>query len=193
MEPNDGQEPAPPADPTPEAEGTQPIGVGDPESLGQTAATERLERRVVSYWYVTDLVRSLVFAAILVVGADAYSTHGSGPAYVATAAWIAASMVVAAAVLTPPLAYGAWRFSVDDHLLSMRYGILFVEERRVPVPRMQHVDLVRGPIERMFGLATLVVFTAGNEGSAFRVPGLSRSRAEALRDRILRARGRDVV
>ena len=27
---------------------------------------------------------------------------------------------------------------------------------------MQHVDLVRGPIERLFGLATLVVFTADN-------------------------------
>ena len=42
-------------------------------------------------------------------------------------------------------------------------------------------------------LATLVVFTAGNEGSAFRVPGLSKARAEAMRDGILRARGRDVV
>ena len=75
----------------------------------------------------------------------------------------------------------------------MRYGILFHEERLVPVRRMQHVDLTRGPIERLFGLATLVVFTAGNEGSAFRVPGLSVAEAQALRDRILRARGDDVL
>jgi membrane protein YdbS with pleckstrin-like domain len=56
---------------------------------------------------------------------------------------------------------------------------------------MQHVDLTRGPIERLFGLATLVVFTAGNEGSAFRVPGLAAARARSLRDRILEARGDD--
>ena len=71
----------------------------------------------------------------------------------------------------------------------MGYGILFVEERAVPVRRMQHVDLLRGPLERLFGLATLVVFTAGNEGSAFRVPGLSLTRAQELRDAIVQARG----
>ena len=37
------------------------------------------------------------------------------------------------------------------------------------------------------------VFTAGNDGSAFRVPGLSVAAALALRDRILRARGDDVL
>ena len=82
-----------------------------------------------------------------------------------------------------------WRFGFLDDLLLMRYGILFVEERAVPVRRMQHVDLVRGPVERLFGLATLVVFTAGNEGSAFRVPGLSVQRAMELRDRIVQRRG----
>ncbi len=54
---------------------------------------------------------------------------------------------------------------------------------------MQHVDLTRGPIDRRFGPATLVVYTAGNEGSAFRVPGLRLRRAQDLRDRIVEARG----
>ncbi len=75
----------------------------------------------------------------------------------------------------------------------MRYGIFFHEERTIPINRLQHVDLSRGPIERLFGLATLVVFTAGNEGSAFRVPGLRVSVAEPLRDQILAARGDDVL
>ena len=89
----------------------------------------------------------------------------------------------------PLLAYSRWRYGFLGDLLLMRYGILFVEERAVPVRRMQHVDLVRGPLERLFGLATLVVFTAGNEGSAFRVPGLAANEAQALRDRIVEARG----
>ena len=59
----------------------------------------------------------------------------------------------------------------------------------MPVRRMQHVDLSRGPIERLFGLATLVVFTAGNEGSAFRVPGLPVELAKELRERIVQMRG----
>ena len=58
---------------------------------------------------------------------------------------------------------------------------------------MQHVDLMRGPIERMFGLATLVVYTAGTEGASFRLPGVDMRRAEEIRDQILRARGDDVI
>ena len=115
----------------------------------------------------------------------------SCPDWVMTAAISLAGVILGLTLIVPPLAYARWRFGVDDRLLSMRYGILFVQERLVPVPRMQHVDLTRGPIERLFGLATLVVFTAGNEGSAFRVPGLSRPRAEGIRDRILAARGHD--
>ena len=97
--------------------------------------------------------------------------------------------LIALAVLTAPLAFARWRFGFLEDLLLMRYGILFVEERAVPVRRMQHVDLTRGPIERLFGLSTLVDYTAGNEGSAFRIPGLRLRRAQDLRDRILEARG----
>jgi hypothetical protein len=154
---------------------------------------ERLERRVVAYWYATDLLKSLVLAAILVIGVEFWRQSGNGPTWAPVVAWIAGGLLVFVALVVPPFAFANWRFTVDDRLLSLRFGILFLENRHVPVPRMQHVDLMRGPIERLFGLATLVVFTAGNEGSAFRVPGLSRVRAEALRDRILRARGRDVV
>jgi membrane protein YdbS with pleckstrin-like domain len=153
---------------------------------------ERLEPRVVVYWYVADLLRALVFGTILVVAAHIWCEYDrDSAAWAPTAAWIVAGTLVAAALIAPPLAYARWSFAVDDELLRMRYGILWVEERLVPVPRMQHVDLTRGPIERLFGLATLVVFTAGNEGSAFRVPGLGPVRAQALRDRILRARGDD--
>ena len=153
---------------------------------------ERLESRVVVYWYLTDMFSSAVFAAILIGGALFWRSQDPDcPAWVLTAAIAVGSAILGLSMIVPPLAYARWRFGVDDRLLSMRYGILFVQERLVPVPRMQHVDLTRGPIERLFGLATLVVFTAGNEGSAFRVPGLSRLRAEGIRDRILAARGHD--
>jgi len=80
---------------------------------------------------------------------------------------LVASGLLLLAFVVPPLAFARWRYAYLGDLLLLRYGILFVEERAVPVKRMQHVDLVRGPLERLFGLATLVVFTAGNEGSAW--------------------------
>ncbi len=164
-----------------------------PVAEASPAPRERLESRVVVYWYIADLLRAAFLSTMLVGGAEYWRAHGSAHDWAPIAAWAISGLFVLTALVAPPLSYARWRFAVDDRLLSMRYGILFVEERHVPVPRMQHVDLMRGPIERLFGLATLVVFTAGNEGSAFRVPGLLAARAEALRDRILQARGQDVV
>ena len=110
-----------------------------------------------------------------------------------TGGLIVASIWFLIAVLMPPLAWMRWRFAVSDTMLVMEHGVLFHEEKSIPISRLQHVDLTRGPIERLFGLATLGVSTAGNEGSSFRVPGLMVDRAQQLRDSILAARGDDVL
>jgi uncharacterized protein len=156
-------------------------------------AGERLESRVVVLWLVTGLVRAALLSFALVYGADSFRAEAGLPDWATGVVWASAAFLLVAAIVAPPWAYATWRFAADDRLLSMRHGMIFVEDRRIPVPRMQHVDITRGPVERLFGLATLVVYTAGNEGSAFRVPGLSNVRAEALRDGIMRARGRYVV
>lgn len=153
--------------------------------------TDRLERRVVAYWLLGDALTTAVLTSLAwFVGRPLLVEHWSGWSSVYEHLLLGACLgLVLLTLLVPPLAYWRWRFAFAGDLLLLRYGILFVEERAVPVRRMQHVDLVRGPIERLFGLATLVVFTAGNEGSAFRVPGLRATTAQSLRDRILEARG----
>ncbi len=152
---------------------------------------ERLEPRVVVYWLVGDLLTALVLTGLAwFVGRPLLAANWDGwtRTFELVLGGVCLGMLALAAAV-PPLAWARWRYGYLQDLLLMRYGILFVEERAVPVRRMQHVDLVRGPIERLFGLATLVVFTAGNEGSAFRVPGLRVARAQELRDRIVEARG----
>jgi membrane protein YdbS with pleckstrin-like domain len=181
-------------DQSPDAPAPAPIGPPALPTPERPERPERLERRTIAYWYVTDVLRPAVLGGVLVGGASWFAHKNPGvPAALPTAAAIAAGLLLAVALVAPPLAWQRWSFAVDDRLLRMRYGILFVEERLVPVPRMQHIDLVRNPIERLFGLSTLLVFTAGNEGSAFRVPGLAVGRATELRDRILRSRGNDTL
>lgn len=156
-----------------------------------TRPPERLAPRVVPYWILGDGLTSFVIAGLgwfllrpwLISRWPEHATTWSGLLLGACLGLVLLAFAV------PPLNYARWRYGFVGDLLLMRYGILFVEERAVPVRRMQHVDLSRGPIERLFGLATLVVFTAGNEGSAFRVPGLPVERARELRDRIVQMRG----
>ncbi len=173
---------------------TGPAPEAGPEEALQPLQLEMLDRRVVTYWLISGTVSFLILSLL-----------GSGAILIfrenlpEDSTWILvgiitlASLFLAWTLIAPSLAYARWRFSITGELLLARYGIIFHEEKAIPISRMQHVDLTRGPIERLFGLATLVVFTAGTEGASFRLPGLAVFRAEELRDQILQARGDDVI
>lgn len=77
-----------------------------------------------------------------------------------------------------------WRLDADG--LAVQRGRWWRIESRVPVSRVQHLDLKRGPLERAAGLATLVIHTAGTRMSAVSIAGLDGSDAERLRDRLSR-------
>ena len=61
-------------------------------------------------------------------------------------------------------------------------GWLFHIDTIVPFVRVQHIDVTRGPLDKMFGTATLVVHTAGTHNSIVSLPGLSPERAAEIRD-----------
>lgn len=191
MEPQ--KPPAPETSDTPAHAPREP-GAVDAARAGAPAPFERLDRRVIPYWLLTGVIgvgvlATLASAAIALFGDKL--PFGSQPAWIG--AGIALLLLLLWSLIAPPLGWARWRFSIDEELLLARYGIVFHEEKAIPMSRLQHVDLTRGPIERAFGLATLVVFTAGTEGASFRLPGLAAARAQELRDRILSARGDDVV
>jgi len=154
----------------------------------------RLDSRLMPYWLVVNTFTTIVLVAALAAGV--FYLRGRYPEqaeWFSLAGYVAAGGLIVLAVAQPILAYVTWRYGMDEQLLVARYGILFREEKTIPISRLQHVDLRRGPIERLFSLATLVVFTAGTEGATFRVPGLSVMRARQMRDWVLAARGDDVI
>ena len=68
----------------------------------------------------------------------------------------------------------------------MRRGNWWQIETHVPISRVQHLDLKRGPLERGMGLATLVVHTAGTRQATVSVQAMDAADAERLRDRLAR-------
>lgn len=168
-------------------------------ALTQPGGPERLDSRVVPYWLVEGALGWVVFAAVctgaLVVFREEVfeGEHADKWWWVLVGGGSILGVRLVWSLVWPSLAFRRWQFCVGEDLLEARYGVIWHEEKIIPISRLQHVDLTRGPLERLFGLATLVVFTAGTEGASFRLPGLARTRAEDLRDRILVARGDDVI
>ena len=74
---------------------------------------------------------------------------------------------------------------VSDRSLQIRRGVFWRERITVPRNRIQHTDVSQGPLERQFGLATLLVHTAGTEFARVSLPGLENGRALAIRDHLM--------
>ncbi|MBT2746234.1 MULTISPECIES: PH domain-containing protein [unclassified Lysobacter] len=75
-----------------------------------------------------------------------------------------------------------WR--LDEHGFAVRRGVAWRRETLVPLTRVQHLDLKHGPLQRMRGLATLVVHTAGTRHSAVAIDHLDADDAQRLRERL---------
>ena len=100
-------------------------------------------------------------------------------------ATIGVAMVAFVAVtLAPQRIHARLRYRLTGRLLQVLRGWLFHTDTVVPLVRVQHLDVVRGPLDKMFGTAALVVHTAGTHNSIVTVPGLEAERAEAMRDEI---------
>lgn len=63
-------------------------------------------------------------------------------------------------------------FAIRNHDIIYRSGIISENTIIVPYNRVQHVALHRGFISRKFNLATVQLFTAGENSADIKIPGL---------------------
>ena len=114
--------------------------------------------------------------------------------------WVGPAVFVLAAALgiTHSLfLYRSWEYHVREDSMFLDRGVLTKVQTVVPYVRVQHIDTSRGPIERLAGLSTLVVYTAGSRGADVTVPGLTPEEATDLQKRLkalaIESEGEDAV
>lgn len=98
-----------------------------------------------------------------------------------------------AVLVLPGRRYRAWGYAEGEDELAVRRGLWMRTRTIVPFGRVQHIDVAQGPIERRYGLATLILHTAGTRSASVPLPGLLHAEAEAMRDRIRAKIRQDLV
>lgn len=110
---------------------------------------------------------------------------------VAPANWRAAGLALAG-LLWGGLLVAAWvyanrRFAAyeaalfDAEGMRVRRGVWWRTEVWLPIARLQHLDVSQGPLDRRWGMASLVLHTAGTHDHALALPGLPLAAAQVLR------------
>ncbi|WP_308467363.1 PH domain-containing protein [Rathayibacter soli] len=148
------------------------------QRLDIAADFTRVSPKYVLVVLVESLVGGAIYSAIALV---LWLIAGWSWVWVALIVIVVATLVL---MIVAPRRARAIGYQLRNDDLLMRRGIMFQRFVSVPYGRMQLVDVTRGPIARMLGLAELRFVTAA-ASTKVEIPGLPEADAAALRDRLV--------
>jgi membrane protein YdbS with pleckstrin-like domain len=84
-------------------------------------------------------------------------------------------------IIVPTVFYARYRYNVGDDRIDVLRGVLTIRHMVVPVERIHQVEVTRGPIKNMFGLADVTITTAGGTAT---IEYLELQEAEGIADKL---------
>jgi membrane protein YdbS with pleckstrin-like domain len=143
---------------------------------------ERLDPRALPLWRIGEALQSLFVVALAAAASIAL--------IVATDLFLIVCLIpipltmllgILDVLFVPSIRWRHWRYDVGELEVDLQRGLWTITRTRIPMARIQHVDTRRGPLERHFGLATVILYTAAG---ANQIPALALPVADEVRDRI---------
>lgn len=93
--------------------------------------------------------------------------------------------LISSFVLTK-MGYSIRGYKVREKDIIHRRGVIFKNITSIPFNRVQHCEISQGPIQRIFDLHTIQIFTAGGSTSDLSIPGLKGDTAQKIKDFIIK-------
>jgi membrane protein YdbS with pleckstrin-like domain len=146
----------------------------------------RLPRSAIWLWATQGVVGALAAgAAVTVFDLLTPSTGGPLPVLRWALPVLAGLYAVVAIAVRPLVRYRVHRWEVTGEAVHTLTGWLTRTWTLVPVARIQTVDVTRGVLQQLFGLASIAVLTASSQGTV-RVPHLEAGVAERVAEDLAR-------
>lgn len=160
---------------TPKNDTTSPNPVSPEENWQRISSRQMIDE------FVTI---GAVFALLLVVSAVLIVFDGIVPPFTA---WILFTAIVLGGIsnlVFIPLRVRAMRYVLRADDFVFQRGVIFRRQVAVPYGRLQLIDINRGPLARMLGLAEVRLVTAAAT-TAISIPGVVLATAHELRDTLI--------
>lgn len=107
---------------------------------------------------------------------------------------VAISLFLLLAIYTYVMSFYSYKlkgYGLRNKDITYHKGVFFQSKTTIPFNRVQHCEITQGPIERMFELKSLVIYTAGGQSSDLNINGLEPHEAEQLKEYIVSATKKD--
>lgn len=138
-----------------------------------------------SYWYVILIQNLIISLLFIIVWSALYYIKKDfaipiGLIVLGSILFLNTTFLIIAYVVFPTR-----RYLLRQHDISYESGKIFYGMTTVPLNRIQHVSLGQGPLEKIYGLAHLKIYTAGGSLADLTLPGLQKPKAEELKEHLL--------
>ncbi len=80
-----------------------------------------------------------------------------------TICWCVLGVILIIGIVSPWFRFHRYCYSINDECIDIKEGYIFVERNIVPIERLHKLQTNRGPIDQLFGVAKVIVTTAGGD------------------------------
>lgn len=123
---------------------------------------EKLSKRALGCMYTASIIGAIVSLAII-GAANLFWFIPDEIQIGQIVSVVVAVIVVLNMIISPYFRFHRYSYRIDEEFIDVREGYLFVERNIVPLERLHKMQTLKGPIDRMFKVAKVVVTTAGGD------------------------------
>lgn len=127
-------------------------------------------------WAITLFILLAAFSALLFF---VKSLHRPVIIVSVAAGWL---LLTVGWYLLQQMAFKIRGYAVRERDVLYKSGLIFRTIHVSPFNRIQHCTVTAGPLDRKYGLATLVLYTAGANAADLHIPGLKETHAHTLKE-----------
>lgn len=116
----------------------------------------RVDKKAKTKWRLSRFIGLLMLAAI-----SAVACLSVQETWCYVVCGIALLVQLINLIVYPIIEYIQWEYLIDDDRIEIKKGIFWRSHTVIPISRIQHVSSKSGPMQNMFGLASVDINTAG--------------------------------
>jgi len=135
--------------------------------------------------YLIVILLNFFMVFTISIGGLSYALFSSEDLFVVAYKWsfiIVVLLVFFVVLIAGILGFYKRKYAVRERDISYKEGVIWTSITTVPFCRIQHVELNEPPFSRLFNLATLNLYTAGDSSSDLKIRGLHKKEASKIKE-----------
>jgi len=144
---------------------------------------KRLSKNSKKTWFIARAITTIIVSAILIGGKYfllskfKFSGDAEWNLVINIVIGIIIGLLLLNTLIYPKIEYKQWRYMINKDKIEFSEGIYYITTTIVPIVRVQHIKVNQGPINRIYKLADLHIYTAGG---SHKIPNIEVEKAEEI-------------